>query len=87
MSGLTREEAIERCCQIVGMVYTAMGDYSEPSDCFCPYHPHDSPFVAAMRASFQHSGKTFDYVEAAVREKLARDGFKVADQRTAGESE
>ena len=68
---MTREETISKVCAILGLAYHAIGDYSHASDCFC--HDHRSFQIGG----YHNEGKIVDYVEQAVRKKLARDGFTV----------
>jgi hypothetical protein len=65
----TKDEVIRHLCQTVGMAFHAIGDYSEPSDCFCC--DNDGTF------GFQHSGKLLEYVREAVKAKLIADGHIV----------
>jgi hypothetical protein len=67
---VTRDQVIERLCVLVGKVYHAHGDYTLPSDGFCPTCQKEQ----GVFWGFQHAGETLDYVEAAVNEKLKADG-------------
>ena len=66
---MTRNEVIKELCDIVGMVYQSMGDFSHASDCFC------EDWQGAVH--FRHEGKTLEFVKQAVVEKLHRDGFSL----------
>lgn len=71
---MTKQDVLRELCSIVGLVYEALDDYSEPSDGFCDRCPwHDQP------DRFQHSGRTVEWVRAAVVEKLKRDGKAIPD--------
>lgn len=67
---MTREQAIENACGIIGLAYTAMPG-STASDCFC------NRGVAAQHPeywNYENQGEAIKYVLAAVCEKLERDG-------------
>ena len=70
---MTKEEVIENLCQTVALAYRSIGDYTSPSDGFCPKCPH------ADTHHFSHSGDTLRYVREAVVAKLKADGFQIAD--------
>lgn len=63
---MTKVEAIQKACSIVGMAYQAMGDYTKSCDCFCD-----------DRLCYRNDSTVLDFVAEAVVEKLARDGFMV----------
>lgn len=71
---MTKDEATSEACAIVALVYRSIGDYASPSDGFCLKCP-----AAHGQWHFQNQGKALAYVRAAVVEKLARDGHKIAD--------
>jgi len=65
---MTQKEAIVKVCAIVSLAHHSIGDYSEPSDCFCEKSPDCS--------NFQNSGKAINYVLKAVVNQLRNDGFE-----------
>lgn len=69
---LTAEAAIWEACDIVGMAYHSIGDYSQPSDGFCRE-------CVGRGLSYQNAGGALEYVRRAVIEKLQRDGFTVRE--------
>ena len=56
--------AINEACRIVGIAYRGIGEYDEASDCFCSASPD---------ADYRNGGRALAFVEAAVKEKLARE--------------
>lgn len=79
---MTRQEAIEEACKIIGLAYHSIGDYTFACDGFC------DKCQAARRekvgypfslGDYRNGGQVFDYVRQAVLEKLTKDGIKVAD--------
>ena len=69
---MSREQIIELLCEITGLVFHSIRDYSEPSDCVCGSH-------RCPGFSFAHSGRTVAWIRQAVVEKLERDGIPIAD--------
>jgi len=61
---LTREETIEKMCAIVGLVYKSLGDFSKPSDGFCPQ--------CTRLPTYQNDGHIVEWVERVVVEELKR---------------
>lgn len=68
---MTKEEVITHLCETVSLVYHTQGDYRRPSDGFCAK-------CAARQTSewtFEHAGKTLEYVREAVLRALKQDGY------------
>lgn len=73
---MTRQEATIEACAVFSLAYHSIGDYRQPADGFCDKCPggrHGAEW------SYQNAGHIFQYVRAAVIEKLKRDGHTVAD--------
>jgi hypothetical protein len=70
---MTRSEAIEEVCAIVGLAYHSIGNYSYPSDGFCDKCNNK------CKDAYQNSGEVIDYVRQAVRHQLINDGFSIAE--------
>jgi len=68
-----RDRIIQEVCSIVALAYRSLGDYSHASDGFCQHCQAQHPGW-----TFQHDGRTLDYVRLAVVEKLRRDGVEIA---------
>ena len=64
---MTRQEAIQHACETVSLAYISIGDFSEPSDCFCD-----------NSRDYQNEGKALAYVRKAVLAQLKTDGFTIA---------
>ena len=65
---MTKEQAIEEACSIVAIAYIHIGDFSEPSDCFCHH-------AVTFGRSYHNAGKALAYVKQAVTEKLKKDSY------------
>jgi hypothetical protein len=59
---------IRELCELRGMVYNAIGDYSHPCDCLCE-------LSAAHPGTFQDAGKVHEYIREAVLTQLRADGL------------
>ena len=70
---MNRQEAIREACEIVGLAYGVIGDYTSASDGFCDKCTErlgpDWPY--------QNGGVALAYVRKAVVEKLKADGYEV----------
>ena len=67
---MTKDEVIQHLCETVALVYRSIGDYTHPSDGFCPKcHRALGPSW-----NFEHAGHTLEYVRQAVIDKLIADG-------------
>ena len=66
---MTRIEAIREACEIVGLAYHSVGDYSKANDCFCVDYPG--------LGKFSNQGGALEFVRQAVLGKLQKDGFRV----------
>ena len=66
---MTRQEAIQEACAIVGMTYSTRRDYDHAEDCFCGENP-----IAELNP--RNEGRALNYVREAVRAALIRDGFR-----------
>lgn len=73
MANLTRKEAIREACNIVGLAYHSINQYSEASDGFCDECPE-------LAGPYQNAGEALAYVRAAVVAALRRDGFTLAKE-------
>ena len=67
---MTKQDAIQMACNIVGLAYHSIGDYSQASDCFC------SEFIG--NTTYSNSGETLRFVRDAMVEKLTREGKTLA---------
>jgi hypothetical protein len=56
--------AIQEACRIVGIAFHGIAEYDEASDCFCS---------ESRDQDYRNGGHALAFVEAAVREKLARE--------------
>lgn len=61
---MNRQETIEAVCEIIGVAYNTIGDYSHASDCFC----EECQF-------YRNEGKAIEYVRRAVNRALIADGL------------
>lgn len=68
---MTREEAIREACEIVGLAFHSIGDYSRASDGFCD----KCPAATCPSWTYHNEGHILAYVRQAVVEKLQRDGY------------
>jgi hypothetical protein len=69
---MTRNEAIQASCEIMGLAFHSIFDAKLPGenpvcDCFCFDSPH-----------YQNNGEILDYVRRAVLEKLDRDCIAIS---------
>jgi hypothetical protein len=69
---MERREAIRRACHLNALVAHSHGDFVQPADCFCDDRERDEE----RDRLFRHAGETFDFMKAAILEKLERDGKK-----------
>ena len=70
---MNRQEAIKEACNIVGLAYHSVGDYSHASDGFCDEcEKHQSRL-----SSYANQGKALAYVRKAVLNQLKADGFEI----------
>lgn len=71
---MTRDDCIRRSCQLQALVAESLSDWQEPSDCFCN---HSGPWTKEREISFRHAGLTFDFIEAAILEKMNREKINI----------
>lgn len=69
----TKQEIIEQVCDIVGMAYHSIGDYTHACDCFCGENT-DCGY------QYENDGITVDYVRKAVLNQLKKDGYHIHDK-------
>ena len=70
---MNRQEAIREACDIVGLAYHSVGDYSHASDGFCDEcEKHQSHL-----SNYSNQGTALDYVRKAVLNQLKADGFEI----------
>lgn len=69
---MNRDQVLHHLCSSVALIYRSQNDYTDPSDGFCNK-------CLSRGMSFQHAGKTLEYLRQAVKEKLTRDGFQIIE--------
>lgn len=73
---MTRQEVLNRLCELSEEIYRSIDpECQRPNDCFCG----EGGFwtverYAANPDRYQNAGHVVEFIEAAVREKLAREG-------------
>jgi len=68
---MTRKEVIKEACEIVGLAYNSIRDYSTASDCFCRDDIDDD--------YYRNDGAAISYVRQAVIKALQEDGYKIPE--------
>ena len=67
---MTRQQATQLACAIVGLSFRSRANYEHPSDGFCDMCP-----ASQAEWNFQNSGHDLKFALDAVKEKLIREGF------------
>ena len=69
---MTRDETMQRLCTIMGEAQDHLG-WDHAADCFCDHGGFSNNKGYNPRTDYRNDGKSVQFIEAAVREKIERE--------------